>query len=51
MKVIKMREQATPKQRGPKFGDYRVPTSTRHRENEQLRTLYFGVEGRDYFIY
>ena len=51
MKTTKLKEQATPKQRSPKFGDYRIPTSPRYSENEQLRRLYFGVEGIDYFIY
>ena len=45
------KEQATPKQTSPKFGSYRIPTSTKHRENELLRSLYFGVEGIDYYIY
>tara|TARA_R100001129_G_scaffold63596_2_gene43486 strand:+ start:53 stop:208 length:156 start_codon:yes stop_codon:yes gene_type:complete len=51
MKVTKLKEQATPKQTSPKFGSYRIPTSTKHRENELLRSLYFGVEGIDYYIY
>ena len=51
MKTTKLKEQATPKQRSPKFGDYRIPTSTKTRDNELLRSVDFGVEGIDYFIY
>ncbi len=51
MKVTKLKEQATPKQSNPKFGFYRIPSSTKHRKNEDLRSLYYGVEGIDYFIY
>ena len=49
MKFTRIKEQVTPKQTHPKYGYYRTPTSTTHRKNEELRSLYFGKEGTDYF--